>query len=159
MAAAGHTFPNYTQLLTAKSASVSALQGSTSLVAMLIASSSPALAFNATSEAFTTVTSLLAGSGAGALTEVSGGGYTRISLGTVACSTSGLVTTLTCAPLVWTSSTISATYLVIYDATVNTNDGTRVVLAYQDFGGTEADTAGTFTFTPASNVIATWTAS
>lgn len=164
MAAAGHTFPNYTQLLTAKSASVSAINASTKLGALLVHSTSPAVTFNSTAQAFGTVANFMAGSGAGALTEETGSGYSRQALGSVTCTTSGLVTSVGCANLVWTSSTISATYLLVFDFTaggtiVTANDATSVVLAYQDFGGTETDTAGTFTFSPASGVLATWTAS
>ena len=160
MAAAGHAFPGYDQTITEKTGSFSALNGSTTIGALLISSTSATLLWNSTSQAQTTVSGLLASGSGSALTEVSGGGYARINpVSSVTCSTSGLVTTLSCAALTWSSSTISATYLVFYDFTVNTNDTTRVLICYQDFGGTFADTAGTFTFTPSGSGIATWTAS
>lgn len=163
MAAVGHTFPNYTQVMGTKGSGFTNLNGSTKLGALLIHSTSPAITF-ASIQSITTVTAFLANAGS-PLTEEAGVGYSRQAIVSPTLTTSGLITTLsTTTPLSWTTSTISATYLLIFDFTTGTtivsaNDGTSVPLAYQDFGGTATDTAGTFTFTPASNVLATWTAS
>lgn len=165
MTAVGHTFPNYTQLMSAKSSSFSALNASTKLGCALIHVGST---FNwvAATQAYTTMSQFIANAGSGgggALTEETGAGYSRQTLGSVTCSTSGLVTTLTCAPVTLTTSTISAVYAVFFDFTTtgigSANDATNFLLAYQDFGGTFTDTAGTFTFTPAGTGLATWTAS
>jgi hypothetical protein len=167
MAAAGHTFPNYTQLLATKSSSVTNLAGSNRLGSLLVHVGGT---FNwvAATQAYTTVSQFIANAGSGgggALTEETGTGYSRQALVSPTLTTSGLVTTLTTAtPLSWTTSTISAVYLLIFDFTTGGsigtgNDATSVLLAYQDFGGTETDTAGTFTFTPNAAGLATWTAS
>lgn len=165
MTAAGHTFPNFTQLMSAKSSSFSALNGSVKLGCALIHVGST---FNwvAATQAYTTMSQFIANSGSGgggALTEETGSGYSRQTLGSVTCSTSGLVTSLGCGAITLTSSTISAVYAVFFDFTTtgigSANDATNFLVAYQDFGGTETDTAGTFTFTPAAGVLATWTAS
>lgn len=160
MTAAGHTWPNFTQIMTGATG-FTALASSTKLVAGLVHVGST---FNwvASSQAYATVADFLTNAGAsagGLLTEEAGSGYSRQVLTSVTCTTSGLVTTLSCAPLVWTTSTISSVYLFVYDKTTDTNDTTRKLLCYQDFGGTETDTAGTFTFTPNAAGIATWTAS
>ena len=166
MTAAGHTFPNYNQLMGTKAASISSLNGSIKIGAALIHVGST---FNwvAATQAYTTMSQFLANAGSGgggALTEETGAGYSRQVVSSPTLSTSGLVTTFTTAtPLSWTSSTISAVYLVLFDFTTtgigSANDATNMLLAYQDFGGTETDTAGTFTFTPNASGLATWTAS
>lgn len=163
MAAAGHTFPNFNQVLTSKTG-FTALNASTKIGCALIASGT--LAWNSTSQAQTTMAGLLAsGSGSGALTEVntSGTGYTRQTLGSVVCSTTGLVTTLTSAAVTLTASTFSALFAVFFDFSAvgigSANDSSNILIAYQDFGGAEADSAGTWTFTPNASGLATWTAS
>jgi len=160
MAAAAHVFPAFTQL-ESTAAGFTSLNASTKLVAGLVHVGST---FNwvAATEAYVTVADFLANAGSGgggALTEESGAGYSRQVLTSVTCTTSGLVTTLTCAPIVWTTSTISAVYLFIYDKTTDTSDSTRKLVCYQDFGGTFTDTAGTFTFTPNASGLVTWTSS
>lgn len=84
-------------------------------------------------------------------TEASGSGYTARgqALASKTITTSGLVTTLDAADLVWTTSnpgTLAAAYLVYYkDSGTNS---TSYVLAYEDFGGTQtASNGGTFTQT------------
>ena len=63
---------------------------------------------------------------------------------TWACVGSSLLV-LDCADLSWSSSTISATGLVVYDSTGTSS--TSVLLGYIDFGATVSSTAGTFSYT------------
>ena len=44
----------------------------------------------------------------------------------------------------WTSSTITARYAVIYDATGGGTDATRPLIGYQNFGADVSTTSGTF---------------
>jgi hypothetical protein len=64
---------------------------------------------------------------------------------------------LDAADTAWTSSTITARYAVIYDATPGT-DATRPLIAYVDFGADVSTTAGTFTLTYDSAGLVTVTA-
>lgn len=167
MAGAAHVYPNFTQQMGAH------LSGGTSQIDLtggtvdtlkvgLVASSSPAYSWNGTSQAHTTVTNFLAGSGAGALTEVSGGGYARQTLGSVTYSESGLVSTLTCSTVSWTASAnYSATYAFFYDYTAGGNSDTAgLLITYWDFGGTvSVVSGGNFTLTINASGLVTWTSS
>lgn len=159
MTAAAHVYPNATQNIAAKAEKWTAT--SDTLKVALIASGT--YTWNGTSQAHATVTDFLAGSGGGAMTEVStsGTGYTRSALASVTFTTTGLVSTLTCANLVWTAtSNWSALYAVFYDAAVDTNDGTRELIAYWDFGGTvSVVSGGNFTLTINASGLVTYTAS
>lgn len=157
MAAAAHVFPGYVLDEVELSASITNPNGGTKLVLGLIHSTSPAVTWNSASQAFVTVADFLANGGS-ALTEEAGSGYSRTVLTGVTCSKSGAVTTLNCtSPVTWLTSTISATYGFIYDKTTDTNDTTRLLVMYFDFGGTFTDTAGTFTFNVNASGLATWT--
>lgn len=157
MAAAAHVFPKYDLDALNRNANLGTLNSSTVLVAGLIHSSSPAVTWNSTSQGYQTVSDFLANGGS-ALTEESGTGYSRLTLTSVTCTASAAVVTLTCAsPIQWTTSTISATYLWIHDATTNTSDSTRQLVLYMDFGGTFTDTAGTFSVAVNASGLATWT--
>lgn len=127
------------------------------LQVLLVASTSPAYTWNATSQGHTTVTNFLAGSGAGALTEVTGGSYTRQTLGTVTFTDSANVTTLTCANITWTNVTFSATYAAFFDNTVGGTDATNQLVCYWDFGGTQSVSAANFTLTISGSGLVTWT--
>lgn len=96
----------------------------------------------------------------GAGTEASGTGYTAggQALASVTVSTSGTVTTFTCANPSWSSSSISAAYAVFYDAQGGT-DATNIPIAYWDFGGTQTSSSGAFTLTINGSGVATFTAS
>lgn len=125
---------------------------------LLVASTSPAYTWNATSQAHATVTEFLAGSGAGALTEVStsGTGYSRLSLtGLSVVQTTGTTayTTLKCTgTIAWSSSTISATYALFYDYTLGgSSDTLGVPVCYWDFQGTQATSSATFTLALATS--------
>lgn len=144
MSVTAHVFPLWV-------ASPAALATDTYKV-LLVASTSPALTWNATMQAMGTVTSFLAGSGAGSLTEVStsGTGYTRATLTSMSVvqTTGGTAyTTLKCTgTIAWTSSTISSTYCCFYDYTVGGNSDTLgVPVCYWDFGATQATSSATFT--------------
>lgn len=160
MSGAAHLYPNAMQNLATKTEN---WNNSDTLVVGLVASSSPAYTWNTTSQGHATVTNFLAGSGAGALTEVSssGTGYSRTNLSGVSCTTTGLVTTLTCSNVVWNATSAwGATYAFWYDAAVNTSDSTRELIAYWDFGGTVSTVnGGTFTLTINASGIVTVTAS
>jgi hypothetical protein len=159
MSGAAHVYPNATLNIANKAEKWTAT--SDTLKVMLVASGT--YTWNGTSQAHQTVSDFLAGSGGGAMTEVSTSstGYTRQSLASVTFTTTGLVNTLTCSNLVWTAtSNWSALYAVFYDAAVDTNDGTRELICYWDFGGTvSVVTGGNFTLTINASGLVTYTAS
>ena len=115
MAQAAHVFPVYTQNMGANTVTQINMSIDT-LKVLLVASGT----FNwvAATEAYTTVSQFLTNSGSGgggALTEVSGGSYSRQALTSVTFTESGLVSTLTCANPSWASATFSAVYAMFYD--------------------------------------------
>ena len=93
-------------------------------------------------------------------TEVaSGGGYTTggkvLTFGSsTAISYNGTTNTITldADDVVWTSATITASYAIVYDDTPAVN---KPVIAYIDFGASQASVAGTFTITWPGTGIAT----
>ena len=93
-------------------------------------------------------------------TEVaSGGGYTtggkQLTFGSAtAIAYNGTTNTITidADDVVWTSATITASYAIIYDDTPVTN---KPVIAYVDFGKSQATVSGTFTITWPTAGIAT----
>jgi hypothetical protein len=82
--------------------------------------------------------------------EVSGTGYTAggETLGSKTLTYDGAtnVVTLDAADVTWGSSTITARYAVVYDATPGTN-ATRPLIGYVDFGSDQASSSGNFTIT------------
>jgi hypothetical protein len=164
MAVTAHIFPELQQETGTKT-----LQLATdALFVLLIATGT----FNwvASSQAYTTVADFLTNAGlsaGGAVTEVSTSGtaYTRQALGGVSLTTTGLVTTLTCSNPSWAASTISAKYAVWYaggagGSGVSANDATtNKLMAYWDFGGAQASSAGTFTLQVNASGLLTFTAS
>lgn len=115
------------------------------------------LAARGTSEGYQYVSQLLANGGS-ALTEVSGGGYSRQALTSVAWSTSALVVTFTAANPSWASATWSAYYAWIHDETASSGtDATRPLLAIYDFGGVQTVSAATFTLAVNASGLATFT--
>lgn len=116
------------------------------------------LAARGTSQGYEFVSDLLANGGS-ALTEVTGTGYSRKSLTSVAYTVSGLVVTLTSAAVNWPSSTFSAVYGWVHDETASSGtDATRPLVALFDFGGAVPVTASTFAVTPNASGLVTWTA-
>jgi hypothetical protein len=93
-------------------------------------------------------------------TEASGTGYTAggQALTSVTLTKSGHVYTLTCANPSWTSSTITASYVVFYDSTPGSN-ATDPVICYWDFGGASSSSSGTFTLTVSGSGLVTFTGS
>lgn len=94
--------------------------------------------------------------------EVSGTGYTATgnTLASFAATYDGASNTLKidADDTSWTSSTITARYAVIYDATPG-SDATRPLISYIDFGADVSTTAGTFAITFNASGIATVTVS
>ena len=83
-------------------------------------------------------------------TEVSGTGYTAggetLSSKSISYDGSTNIITLDAADVTWASSTITARYAVVYDATPGTN-ATRPLIGYVDFGSDQSSSSGNFTIT------------
>jgi hypothetical protein len=82
--------------------------------------------------------------------EVSGTGYTAggntLANKTNSYNSSTNVITLDADDTTWSSSTITARYAVIYDATPATN-ATKPLIGYVDFGSDQSSSNGNFTIT------------
>jgi hypothetical protein len=117
------------------------------------------IASRATSEGYEFVSQLLANNGS-ALTEVSGGGYSRQALTGVSFVQSALVLTFTAsANPSWASATFTTVYGWIHDETASSStDATRPLLAIWDFGGPQSVSGATFTLTISGSGLVTWTA-
>lgn len=80
--------------------------------------------------------------------EVTGTGYTatgQLLASTVVAYTAGTnVLNFDAADTVWTASTITARYAVVYDSTPGT-DATRPLICYIDFGADVVSSGGNFT--------------
>lgn len=121
--------------------------------------SGTALAARGTTQGYEFVSDLLANNGT-ALTEASGGGYSRLSLASVTWTVSGLVTTFTAASPTWNPLTASITYAWIHDETASSGtDATRPLLAIYDLGGTQSPSAVPFELVVSGSGIWTDTAS
>ena len=153
MAVTAHVFPTLDLAIGKKTVNFT----TDTLQVLLVASGT--YTWNATSQGHTTVTNFLGGSGAGALTEVAGGNYSRQTLASVSYTDSVLVTTLTCANPSWSNGTFSAVYAAFFDNTVGGTDSTNQLLCYWDFGGSQSVTSATFTLTISGSGLITWTAS
>ena len=142
MAVTAHVYPQFQQKMATKAVNLS----TDPLKVMLVNGGS----FDNTD---VTIADVKANAG---FVEASGTGYTAggAALASVTLTTSGNVTTLTCANPAWSSSTISATGAVFYDA-VGGTDATNFPIVYWDFGGTVSDTSGNFTLT--INASGLWT--
>lgn len=159
MAAAAHVYPNATQELVAKAENLNA---SDTLKVGL--ASAGTYTWNGTSQGHKFVSDFLAGSGGGAMTEVSTSstGYSRQALTSVTATTTGLVTTLTCATISWTATANwSATYAFFFDSSIGAGvDSATPLVCYWDFGGTvSVVSGGNFTLTINASGLVTWTAS
>lgn len=159
MSITAHTFPKFLAGLGNGTIKL----GTDTLKVGLVASGT--YAWNSTSEGHQSVADFLAGSGSGALTEVStsGTGYARQALTSVTWAASGLVVTLGCANPSWTDSTISADYAFFYDdaplGVAASADSGRLLICYWDLGGADSDTNGTFSLQIASGGLFIDTAS
>lgn len=82
--------------------------------------------------------------------EVTGTGYTAggatLTTKSATYDTATNVTILDADDVTWSSSTITARYAVVYDATPGTN-ATRPLIGYVDFTSDQSSTAGNFTIT------------
>lgn len=82
--------------------------------------------------------------------EVTGTGYTAggatLANKTNSYNTSTNVITLDADDVTWSSSTITARYAVVYDATPSTN-ATKPLVGYVDFGSDQSSSNGNFTIT------------
>ncbi len=141
MSVFGHYFPSFTLAMAGKSVNVA----SDTLQVLLVASGT--YTWNSTALAAVHVSDFLAGSGGGALTEVStvGTGYTRKTLATVAVANtvsapSGYTTLTVSANPTWTSCTFTCSYALIFDNSVGGTDSTNQVIGYFDFGAAQAVT-------------------
>lgn len=106
--------------------------------------SGTALAARGTTEGFEFVSDLLANGGT-ALTEASGGGYSRQALTSVTYTLSGLVVTFTAASPDWNPLTGNFTYAWIHDETASSGtDATRPLLLLFDLGGTQSPVSQPF---------------
>jgi len=106
--------------------------------------SGTALAARGTTEGYEFVSDLLANGGS-ALTEASGGGYSRQALTSVTYTLSALVITFTAANPTWNPLTGSFTYGWVHDETASSGtDATRPLLLLFDFGGTQSPSAQPF---------------
>lgn len=93
--------------------------------------------------------------------EVTGTGYTAGGATLTSCTATYTAATnvlmLDAADASWASSTITARYAVVYDATPAT-DATRPLICWVDFGADVSSTAATFTITWDAAGIVTLTA-
>jgi len=117
------------------------------------------LATRSTAEGYETVADLLANNGS-ALTEVSGTGYSRLSLTSVTWTLSGLVATLTAANPAYTSPSFTYKYGWIHDETASSStDATRPLLTIIDFGGTQTASGASYPLAVDASGLLTFTAS
>lgn len=151
MAVTCYVQPKFDQLMSDKSADYAALNSSTKLqVALLAGTSQPARATTEGWEFVSDATAVNAES-----TET---GYSRQTLTSVTCTTSALVTTLTCANPSWSSVTWTTPRLAIFFDSTGAADTSRPIIAIWDFGGAQSVTGGTFTLSIAAGGLVTWTA-
>jgi len=151
MAGTQHYFPEFELQTTTNLASDTLMVG-------LIASGT--FTWGATPEAYQFVSSFLAGDGThGALTEVTGGSYSRQALTSVTFTASGEVVTLTAANPAWANATFSTVYGFLYDSSVGSGDSSHPIILYWDFGGSQSVAGTTFTLTVNASGLVTWTAS
>jgi hypothetical protein len=155
MAVTAHYFPEFEIQMGSKDINL----GSDTLTVGLIASGT--FTWGSTPEGYTYVSQFLAGDGThGALTEVTGTGYSRQALVSPTFSASGEVVTLTCSTNPsWSSATFSTVYGFLYDSTVGSGDSSHPIICYWDFGGSQSVSSATFTLTINGSGLVTWTAS
>ena len=155
MAVTAHAFPSLSLNGLKKTLNAS----TDTLEVLLIASGS--YTWNSTSQAHAHVSDFLAGSGTGALTEVSTSstGYTRLALTSVSLADSTTVTTLTCANPSWTSASFGTVYACFFDNSVGGTDSTNQLLCYWDFGSPQSVLTTTFTISINAAGLVTWTTS
>lgn len=154
MAVTAHVFPNFHQLLATKQLSY-ASSPATLKVGLVATGTDPNTGGAAGWDGYKFVADFLT-NGTYPQTESVGTGYSRQALTSVSVATSGLYTTLVVGTNPsWTTSTISAVRAFFYDTQVGSADASYPLICYWDFGGTDSDTAGTYTLTmPTANSVA-----
>jgi hypothetical protein len=168
MAVTAHVFPSFVLACDKKLANVGA-SGDTIQVALIASTGGVgnSLTWNATAQGFTTFASLLVGSGAGTVVEVTGGSYARLSLTAAnqAVADSTTFTSLTYSTAIsWAAVTFTTLYAVFIDNTIGGTDSTNQVICYWDLGGAQSVSGATFTLNLATansiaNCIVQWTSS
>ena len=154
MAVVSHWFPVLETLMGTKVINLS----TDTLTIGLIASGT--FTWGATPEGYEYVSQFLAGDGThGALTEVTGGNYSRQNLSSVSFSASGETVTLTAASPTWPDATFSTVYAFLYDSTVGSGDSSHPIIQYWDLGGAQPVTATTFTLAVGSSGLLNWVGS
>lgn len=116
------------------------------------------LAVRGTSEGYEYVSDLLANGGS-ALTEVSGTGYSRLSLASVTWTLSGLVVTFSAANPTYTSPSFNFVYGWIHDETASSGtDATRPLVGIIDFGGSQAASGSSYPLAVSGSGLVSFTA-
>lgn len=112
-------------------------------------------------EQYATVSAFLtnAGSGGGgALTECTGGNYSRVTMTGNSLTSAGAVTTLTFTSPSFVNVTLNTVYAMFYDYTAGgSSDTNGIPMCYWDFGGSQPITSSTFTLTISASGLITWT--
>jgi hypothetical protein len=144
MAVIAHYYESFGNAVLTKTVNVT----SDTLQVLLIASGT--YTWNSSAVNDVHVSDFLAGSGAGAMTEVSAGGtnYSRKTLATVTVSQTyaapnAYMTLVISSNPTWSAATFSASYAVFFDNTVGGTDSTNQMICYWDFGGSQVITSGT----------------
>lgn len=166
MAVTAHVYPSFELAAAKKTANVNT-SGDTIQVALIASTGGTGNSYtwNSTAQGHTTMANFLAGTGAGTLVEVSGGGYSRLSLTAAnqAVSDSTTFTTLTYSSAIsWSAVTFTAVYAVFIDNTIGGTDSTNQLICYWDFGGAQSVSTATFqlnlgTANSIANAIVQWT--
>ena len=157
MAVTAHVYPSFILALADKTQNAG-VSGDVIKVSLISAGT---YTYNATAQGQTTFTNWLTGSGAGAMTEQSGGSYAALSLTAAnqAISDSTVFTTLTySSAIAWTTVTFTVTYAVFYFSV------SGQLICYWDLGGAQSVSGATFTLAlgtanSITNAIVQWTSS
>lgn len=143
--------PKFGDILAAKSADFASLNASTMLYCALLAGAS--MTARATTEGWEFLADATA-----SMAEETGTGYLRKQLTSVTYSTTGLISTLSCASPSWTSATWTDVRAAVFYDNTGATDAAKPLIALWDLGGAQTVTAGTFTLTIAGTGLVTWAA-
>ena len=117
------------------------------------------LSSRANTEGYEFVSDLLANSPGSALTEVSGGNYSRLSLTGLSWTASGLVVTMTGTSPQWASASFTTVYGWLHDETASSaTDATRPLVLIWDFGGSFSPSSVNFILSVNASGLLTATA-
>jgi hypothetical protein len=151
MSVTSHVYPKAQKLINSKDIDL------TSDTFKAILFTGDASAFTATQEGYEFISDL-----ATAYTEVTSGGYARVTLTSLTLTNSGAKTTWSCDDISFGSSiTLSARSMAIADTSIGSAvDSATPVVCVIDFGETVASTSGTWEYDiDGTNGLATWTSS